>query len=423
MHKIYLFFGFLLLTHVTIAQTIDTKKLDQLFDILYAENEAMGSISISQNGAVVYKRSIGYTDATGAMPSSALTKYRIGSITKMFTAVMIFQLIEEGKLTLDNKLNTFFPQIPNAGKITIRQLLSHRTTVGRTHDEMLEMIKAGGSDFAPDTKCEYSNSNFVLLGYIVEKLTSMKYNDALQSRIVKRAGLQDVYIGAPADMKKNECFSFYKEDKWTLASETDMSIPEGAGAIVSTPTELTHFIESLFALKLMSEKSFNDMKTFTGGMGLGIFKIPFGQHQGYGHNGGIDGFASILAHFPEDKLTVAYCSNGESYPLNDILIGVLTICNGLPYDMPEFRIIELPSEELDQFVGNYSSPNFPLKITIYKQEDQLMAKATGQSSFPLQALSKTKFKFDAAGIVLKFNPDASEMTLLQGGNEVRMKME
>jgi D-alanyl-D-alanine carboxypeptidase len=438
MNKIYLFLGFLMLARVTIAQTIDTKKLDQLFDILNAENEAMSSIAISQNGAVVYRRSIGYRDAEGTMPSNELTKYRIGSITKMFTAVMIFQLIEEGKLTLDTRLNTFFPQIPNAGEITIRQLLSHRTgihnftddasfrastTVARTHDEMLEMIKAGDSDFAPDTKCEYSNSNFVLLGYMVEKLTSMKYNDALQSRIVKRAGLRDIYIGAPADVTKNECFSFYKEDKWTLASETDMSIPEGAGAIVCTPTELTHFIESLFALKLMNEKSFNEMKTFTGGMGLGIFQIPFGQHQGYGHNGGIDGFASILSHFPEDKLTIAYCSNGESYPLNDILIGVLSICYGLPYEMPEFKVIELPSEELDQFVGNYSSPDFPMKITIYKQEDQLMAKATGQSSFPLQAVSKTKFKFDAAGIVLKFHPETNEMTLLQGGNEVRMKME
>ncbi len=438
MNRLYFFFGLLLMVKTGIAQTIDTQKLDQFFDILNADNEAMGSITISQNGKIVYTKSIGYADANLTVVSNAQTKYRIGSITKMFTAVMVFQLIEEGKLSLETKLHGFYPQIPNSKEITIRQLLSHRTgihnftddasfrastTVARTRDEMLEMIKAGGSDFAPDTKSEYSNSNFVLLGYIVEKLTSMKYNDALQSRIVKRAKLKDVHIGGPADISKNECYSFYKENTWVLAPETDMSIPQGAGAIVSTPTELTRFIESLFALELMSEKSLNDMKTFTDGMGLGMFQIPFGKQQGFGHNGGIDGFASILAHFPEDKLTVAYCSNGESYALNDILIGVLSICYGLPYEMPEFKVIELPSDELDQFVGVYSSPDFPLKVTIYKQEDKLMAKATGQSSFPLEATGKTRFKFDPAGVVLKFHPETGEMTLLQSGNEVRMKME
>ena len=202
---------------------------------------------------------------------------------------------------------------------------------------------------------------------------------------------------------------------WKQMPETDMSIPGGAGAIVSTPADLTKFIEALFSLKLFKQSSLDQMKTMTDGFGMGMFQIPFYDQKAWGHNGGIDGFGSNLAFFPDDGLAIAYCTNGQLYPMNDVLIGVLSIYFNKEYSIPTFNTVTLKTEELDKYLGVYSSTQLPLKITITKENTSLIAQATGQSSFPLEATEKDKFKFDQAGVVLEFNPGKSEMTLKQNG--------
>ena len=151
-----------------------------------------------------------------------------------------------------------------------------------------------------------------------------------------------------------------------------------------------------------------------------MFQIPFYEKSAYGHNGGIDGFASTLAYFPEDSLALAYCTNGQVYPLNNILIGVLSIYFNKQYSIPTFNtpLVSLETEDLDKYLGAYSSTQIPLKITITKDNTTLIAQATGQSSFPLEATEKDKFKFDPAGIKMEFNPDKNEMTLKQGGENI-----
>jgi D-alanyl-D-alanine carboxypeptidase len=194
-----------------------------------------------------------------------------------------------------------------------------------------------------------------------------------------------------------------------------MSIPGGAGSLVSTATDLTTFIEALFSLQLISKSSLTQMKTITDGYGMGMFQIPFYTKRAYGHNGGIDGFASNLAYFPEDSLAVAYCSNGQVYPFNDILIGVLSIYFNKEYSIPTFNTISFKTEDLDKYLGVYSSKQIPLKITLTKDNTILIAQATGQSSFPLEAIEKDKFKFDRAGVKMEFNTDKNELTMKQGG--------
>src|SRR5689334_5990981 len=166
------------------SQSFTKPKLDSLMDILAEKNKAMGSLTISKNGTVVYSRAIGYSfiSANEKLPATDQTKYRVGSITKMFTTTMIFQLIEGGKLSLATTLDKYFPQLPNASKITISNLLNHRSglhnftddpeyktweTHPKTHDDMLAIIAKGGVDFQPNEKFSYSNSNYVVLGYII----------------------------------------------------------------------------------------------------------------------------------------------------------------------------------------------------------------------------------------------------------------
>lgn len=416
------------------AQEINKPKLDSFLNILAEKNKAMGSLAIAKNGTVIYSKAIGYSSISGSekKPATTLTKYRIGSISKMFTAILIFQLIEENKISLNTTLDNYFPTIPNAGKITIGNLLNHRSgihnftsdpdytswmTQPKTQDEMIAFIAKSQPDFEPNEKTSYSNSNFVLLGYIIEKLTKHSYAENLKERITSKIGLANTYYGGKTDINTNESFSYQLANGWEQLPETDMSIPGGAGSIVSTPTDLTQFIEALFTLKLVSSNSLLQMKTITDGLGMGMMQIPFYSRIAFGHNGAIDGFVSNVAWFPEDRVAVSYCTNGMAYPFNDILIGVLSICFNRDYTIPTFKTIELKTEELDSYLGVYASTQLPLKITVTKIGSVLTAQATGQSSFPLEASAKDIFKFDQAGVKMEFRPEKNEMTLRQNGAE------
>ena len=412
------------------SQSFNKPKLDSLMDILAEKNNAMGSLTISRKGVVVYSRAIGYSyiSSNEKLPATNHTKYRIGSITKMFTATMIFQLIEDGKLSLTTTVDKFFPQLPNANKITINNLLNHRSglhnftedpeyqtwmTQPKTRDEMLAIISKGGVDFQPNEKFSYSNSGYVVLAYIIEKVSKQSYSKYLSNRITSKIDLSNTYVGTKTDTKKNESFSYVFSNSWEQGSETDMSISGGAGAIVSTPADLTRFIESLFSLKLVSNNSLEQMRTMTDGYGMGMFQFPFYTKLAYGHNGGIDGFGSTLEYFLEDSLALAYCTNGQAYPMNNILIGVLSIYFNKPYSIPTFS---LKTEDLDKYLGVYSTTQIPPKITITKKAATLFAQVTGGPLFPLDATEKDKFKFDPAGIILEFNPDKNELTVKEGGN-------
>jgi len=414
------------------GQGFNKPKMDSLLNVLSEKNKAMGSLSISKNGNVVYSRAIGYSliNDKEKKPSSTLTKYRIGSISKMFTTTMIFQLVEEGRISIGTTLDKYFPGIPNAGKITIGNLLNHHSGIHnftndpeyttwmaqpKTRDEMIAIISKNKPDFQPGEKGEYSNSNFVLLGYIIEMVTGHPYSKNLTDRITSKIGLKNTMYGGKTNVNNNDCYSYSFSGNWTQLPETDMSIPGGAGALISTPTDLDHFIEALFSLKLISASSLAQMKTINDGYGMGMFQIPFYTKKAYGHNGGIDGFGSTLAYFPEDSLSVSYCTNGMVYPMNDILIGVLSIYFNRDYSIPSFRTISLKTEDLDKYLGVYSSTQIPLKITITKDKTGLIAQATGQPSFPLEGTGNDAFKFEQAGIIMEFDPSKSEMTLKQGG--------
>ena len=205
------------------AQTLDKAKLDRFFDRLAEKNQAMGSLTIAKDGSRLYTRAIGYSQINGSerKPATTATRYRVGSITKTFTAAMIFQFVEEGKLKLSDTLDKFFPQIPNAGKITIAHILAHRSIhdfikepdfrawslSARTKDETLAFIARGTPDFEPGEKRSYNNAAYVLLGYIVEKLAGKPYQDALKKRITGKFGLKDTYAGTgKTDVSKRKFF-------------------------------------------------------------------------------------------------------------------------------------------------------------------------------------------------------------------------
>jgi CubicO group peptidase (beta-lactamase class C family) len=425
---------FFLLTsaYASIAQNLNKPKLDSLFAALESHNKNMGSLALSVNGDIVYQKAIGslYINGNDKTPSNPGTKYRIGSISKMFTACMIFQLVEEGKLSLSAPLSTWYPTLPNASKITIGNMLDHRSGLynftndsayrhymaqPQTEAQMIARFEKQKPAFEPDTKAEYSNTNFYLLGHVVEKVTQKTYAENLAQRITSKLGLKNTYYGGKTNTRNNEAFSYAFDEAWVQVPETDMSIPGGAGAILSTPTDLVKFIEALFAGKLISKEHLAMMTTMKDHYGMAMFEIPFNDKKGYGHNGGIDGFTSILAYFPDDKLAIAYCANGGSFSTNQVGIDVLSIYFNKPLTIPDFKTIAVKTEDLDKYLGMYSSTQMPLKITVTKDKTTLVAQATGQPPVQLDALGSDKFSFESAGIILEFEPAKNQFTLKQAG--------
>ncbi|WP_191164176.1 serine hydrolase domain-containing protein [Mucilaginibacter glaciei] len=412
---------------------MNTAKLDSFLNVLAANNKAMGSLAIAQNGKIVYQKAVGFAALKDDLkiPATAKTKYRVGSISKMFTGVMVMQLIEEGKLSLATTLDQFYPQMPNAARITIAQLMGHKSglfnitnapdfgtymTLPQTHEAMVAKMAALKPAFEPGAKYEYSNTNFILLGYILEKVTGKPYPELVKQRIVNKLGLNDTYYGGQINPANNEALSYDFADKWKQLPQTDMSIPAGAGAMVSTPADLVKFIEALFAGKLVSKTSLAQMQPFQAGYGLAMRKSGEGDEASYGHNGAIDGFRAELSYFPAHKLAISYTSNGGIYLTDKVLKGVTNIVLNKPFELPTFKLITLKAEDLDKYIGVYTSPAFPLKITVGKNSDNtLYGQAAGQSQLQLDAVAKDKFEHAPADIHMEFNTVKGQFTLTQRG--------
>lgn len=421
------------------AKGFDNAKLDQYLKSLDVNERAMLSVAIVQNGQPTYQKSIGFVDAKTKQRANENTQYQIGSITKVFTSTMIFQLIDEGELSLNTKLAKFYPKIKNSEEITISMLLSHRSGIhnftdtpdfnrymahSKTKNEMTSLIESLGSDFRPDSRANYSNSGYVLLGFIIEDITQDNYARQLEKRISSKINLKKTIYGGQINIKDNQAKSYIRKgNDWLPASVTDASISRGAGAISSTPTEVALFLHNLFAGNLISADSLAKMKDINQRMGRGLFQFTINGKKSYGHYGTLDGFSSSANIFEADDVSISIISNGLNYSRKNIINAIVSIYFGRPYDIPDFgqKTIELSKSDLRKYEGVFVSSEVPFKLTLKLDNDQLTAQATGQKrALKLTPFSTSDFRFDPAGIVILFKNDSnivdfSTFQLKQGG--------
>jgi len=424
-------------TFTSSAQEINKAKLDSFFNALDVNHKSMGSFAVFKNGTLAYQRSIGYRllEKSDSIAANSETQYRIGSITKMFTATMIFQLIDEGKLSLDTKLAKFFPQLPNAEKINIENLLMHssglmdyvneisdKSWITKPHPkkELLDTITRRKVNFEPGAKQQYSNSGYLLLGYILEKITGKTYDKSLEQRILKKIGLKSTSASKLNNTGVLEARPYSRANSWE--NVTDIYFPNviGVGDILSTPSDLLTFINALTSGKLVSPDSYSKMTDFNEKsiFGRGLVKVPFYNQSGVGHTGGTYGTFSALFSFPSSGFSIASCVNGLNYPVNDISIAILSICNNVNFRVPTFKEYSVRTEDLDPYLGVYATAEIPIKITITKNGKSLVAQPTGQEAIPFEAFEKDKFRFDGAGMTLEFNVKKEEMITTQGGRTI-----
>jgi CubicO group peptidase (beta-lactamase class C family) len=304
-------------------------------------------------GKILYQRAIGnrFVSNNTKIPADIKTNYRIWSITKTYTATMILQMIEEGKLSLKTTLDKFYPQIPNAKIITIQDMLNHKSGIHDfiqndtsedwdtyideplTHEFMVNNIAEYQPDFQPTKDFRYSNSNYLLLGYIIENIDDNLYQTSLSNRITSKLGMTDTYFGVGAlDSINNKAYTYLFNGQWTNVDEGEFSglIPAGAGGIVSTTTDMVKFIEALFAGQLISKDNLDKMMPKNEFYGLGLMKTKFENNEGFGHTGGSISESSLF-YYPLDNLTIAYATNGIVIRKEEILDNVLKIYHNKPF--------------------------------------------------------------------------------------------
>lgn len=344
------------------------------------------------------------------------------------------KLIEEEKLSLDTRLDTFFPNIANADIITISQMLRHRSgifsftddsnymsiiNVSRSNEELALQIEGYESVFPPGSTSRYSNSNFMLLGFIAEKIEHKSLGEIFKERIYEPLKMTDSHFGI-VPFTDHVALSYHKYPEWVKATNTNMTIPAGAGAITSTASNVNLFYTALFQGKFVSMGSLDEMKTLKDGFGMGMFPVNFDDKKGFAHDGGIDGFQSSAVYFPEDSLSLVYLSNGVApiARIDMIVGGVIKLYYGKEYNFPTFEPPKKISPEiLDQYIGVYSNDDFPLNTTITHADGILYARATGQNPFVLTQTKEHHFQYMASMIFMDFSPEKSTIHFRQGDND------
>jgi len=405
-------------------------KLDSLFDVLYQNNKFMGSISLSHEGTIVYTKAIGFDDIETQKSSTAETIYRIGSVSKMFTSTLIFNAIEENKVSLNQTIDKYFPRIENASKITVGNLLNHRSgihsftkdkaffnyrTEYKSSQEMVDIIASYKSDFEPDSQGAYSNSNYLLLSVMLEELYDTSFEDLLAEKIFNPLNLKHTNHGSKINLENNESNSYQYTTEWTKQIDTDLSTAMGGGSIISTPNDLNKFIEALLNEKIISKESLDKMTAIKDNFGMGIFEFTHSSKTGFGHGGNIEGFRAISIYYPKEKLALAIASNAIDYDMDAIVTDVLKGYFNESFELPSFEKIEISASDLEKYVGIYAGVELSGKFNITMENNTLYTQLNDLPKEPLVYKGNHTFTNEEIGANFIFNPKENKLELHQGG--------
>ena len=412
-------------TNVT-AQNSDSYKirlLDSLFNGLYTSKKSMGGICIYKNGKEFYSKNYGIVNTSGKKATPE-TKYRIASISKIFTAYLIMQMVKENKISLDDKLSKYFVQIKNSDSVTIYNMLSHTSILpvytksgdleklrkAKTIDELINIINQ--QEFIlENVKYKYNNLNYILLGLIIEKIGNKPYNYILNESVKGLSNENAIYgLNKQIDADNNEAKSFYFEnDVWKEEEEiTPTPISDGSGFLVCTAKFLTNFMNKLFDGYLLDTNMLVKMLPGSDKKGLGFMKTDFGTHIGYGHSGRIENFTCATTIFPQDKISISFLQNATVYPLNDILLLIGDILFNDTVEIPNFKEIMITSDDKNKITGEYinEEEGYKIFVDIKKNEIRLRVKNT-KSPFkmilPVVALTSSRLFFLKQGVFFDFS--------------------
>lgn len=426
--------GFVLVTAAaSVAQ--DVARMEQVIQSHVTPGTFMGTVLVARDGAVVMSKAYGMANVEWDVPNTPATKFRLGSITKQFTAAAILLLEERGKLKIDDKVKTYLPDAPMAwDRITVFNLLTHTAGVpnftsmadyntikltSRTADAAVVAFRDRPLDFGPGEKMSYSNSGYLVLGAIIEKVSGQSYEKFVADNIFAPIGMKDSGYDSNTAIIKQRASGYLKMPAgYVNAGYIHMSVPHAAGALYSTTGDLLKWEQALFAGKVVSKASLDRMITpFKNDYALGLTSTLVKGRRVIAHGGGIDGFNTHMSHFPDSKTVVIALSNVNG-PAPGALAGQLgAIMHGETVTLTtERKEIALPSATLAKYVGAYElAPEAVLTITL--EGDRLMSQLTGQGKLSIFPETETLFFLKVIDAQLEFAADGSSLVLHQNGRD------
>jgi CubicO group peptidase (beta-lactamase class C family) len=401
----------------------------------------MGAVLVARDGKVLLNKGYGMANVEWEIPATPTTKFRIGSITKQFTAAAILLLEQRDKLDVDDLVKKHLPDAPAAwDKITLHQLLTHQSGIPSytsspdylpnmvrplTTEQLVALFKDKPLDFEPGTKFNYSNSGYALLGFIIEKIAGEPYGQFVARNMFAPLGMKDTgYDTHAAVLPRRAAGYTLVNGELRNASYLDMSQPHAAGALYSTTEDLRRWTEGLLDRKLLSLESLRKMiSAQKNNYAMGMVVTETHGRQRLQHSGGINGFNGFLAFYPSTRTTIAVLSNVNGTAPDEIGEKLGALVHGEAVQLQtERKELTLTPAQLAGYIGTYTLEN---GATVFMRLDgtQLTTQIVGQPVFPLYPESERRFFLKVVDAQVEFSRDLqgaiNGFALLQGGRSMK----
>lgn len=418
----------------SVAQDI-AARADTLLSAYHRMDKFQGTVLIAKGGKIVFEKGYGEADRTTNRANGPLTEFRIGSVSKPFTAILILKLQEKGLLSINDPVSKYIPGYPNGDTILLEHLLSHTSGIKSlssmkqyyaewigqpsTLPLTISRFKNESLQFSPGTKYEYSNSNYILLSYIAEKASGSSFETLLQQYITGPLKLKQTGMDRNNRPSAQKALGYQAspEADYAPARFNDMSIMSGAGALYSTARDLYRFDRALYTSQLLSAASKAQLfavRKNNYALGWEVDSL-FGRLRIH-HAGSIDGFLANLVRFPEQDVCIVFLSNYFDSKGAQISNALAAIAFGETYELPKQRtFIHLPAGSLQAYAGTYTMEKGP-SITVFAEEGKLKGRLGGQAPFVLLPESETRFYIKAVDSEVHFAKN-------EAGQMVEMKMQ
>ena len=409
----------LLLSGTGLAQNVG-QRMDEIVQTFVSDKQFMGSVVVARGDEVLLSKGYGSANLEWDIPNTPATRFRLASVTKQFTAAAILILEERGKLKVEDPLKKHLPDAPAAwDKITIFNLLTHtagipsaigvatdpfRTPIATTA-ENVDRVRNLPLDFEPGTNWKYSNSGYIILGYLIEKISNQSYEAFLRENIFTPLGMKDSGYDWNSTIIPRRAAGYSPGPRGPVnASFIDMSRPHAAGALYSTVEDLLRWEQGLFGGKLLSKASLDKMTTpFRNNYAFGLQVGTVNGRKVIDHSGSIQGFNTMLVYYPEEKLTIAVLGNLTGPAPGQIATLMARLAHGenLKRLSERKEISPLSPQVLSRYVGTYRLPNGS-NMSITAEGNQLYSKV-GNQTLSLFPESETAFFVKTVDVQFEFS--------------------
>ncbi len=419
----------------------DTQRMQQIIQDAVTSQHFMGTVLVERDGKAILDKGYGSADLEWKIPNAPDTRFRLGSITKQFTAAGILLLEERGQLKIEEPISKYMPDAPAAWKnITFSHLLTHTSGIPSftsfadynelqtrpvTPEQLVARFRDKPLEFQPGEKWNYSNSGYALLGYLLEKISGKKYCDFLQQNIFTPLAMHDSGCDRNSVILQRRASGYTPgPNGLENAGYIDMTVPFSAGELYSTTGDLLRWQQGLFGGKLLNPASLKKMTTpFKENYGFGLEIQTIKGHERVSHAGGINGFNTFEAWYPQEKLSIIVLSNVNGNAPDEISGKLASVMLGEPVVLAsERKEIPVAAAALSRYIGVYQlAPDF--SITISLPADHLVAQATNQPAAPIFASTPTRFFYRVVDAEIEFFTGPSgkvdHLVLYQGGHEIK----